>query len=222
MKGLILKDMYLLRKEFKNYALLAVFALLFPVFTKSSSDSIAYNPISTFNSLSPVMVILAINLTLNSFVYDERCGYMQYVFATPVRRSSYVAAKYLSHIMYAGIGSLIGTLCNFMTLIVSGAMRWEYVFQQLIFCLVLFIATLLLGCWEIGLSMKFESTKARMVMLAVIIIAGVLCGVSIFLALHYKEEVQWFLLLPPAAGLLLGSSAWMVWKSFVWARKKEF
>lgn len=220
MKGLLLKDFYSLKTEYKMYGIILPFLVLFMVLTGTHSDE-NLSP-GSFGYLATYTVIAALGLTTNSFTYDEKYGYAQYVLATPTSRRLYVAGKYVFHLINAAFGALLGlTGMLVMSLILGASLTFESIMGGIVFVGGSFLATALLGIWQIGLSVRFESVKARLIFVGLILgvtiltVAGTLYGI---LSTDYPITLIPTLIEVVVAGLTI----WMFVMSFVWMKKKEF
>lgn len=82
MKGLLLKDLYMIRKYYKAYFVIAVAFIVISVVSEDNSFFVFY-PFLLFGMI-PV----------NLLGYDEGCHWMQYSGALPYTRAQIVSAKY--------------------------------------------------------------------------------------------------------------------------------
>lgn len=90
MKGLLLKDLYMIRKYYKAYFVIAVAFIVISVVSEENSFFVFY-PFLLFGMI-PV----------NLLGYDEGCHWTQYSGALPYTRAQIVSAKYC-----LGLGGLI-------------------------------------------------------------------------------------------------------------------
>lgn len=83
MKGLILKDIYNLKKQYKVLLLLFVFYTGFSLFTGDAGF------------LTGVLSLMMVMLTITTLAYDERSKWEKYALTMPVSRTDLVLSKYL-------------------------------------------------------------------------------------------------------------------------------
>ncbi|MDO4276459.1 MAG: ABC-2 transporter permease [Eubacteriales bacterium] len=176
MKGLLQKDMELLRGNLKVFAgiyLIAVFLLI-----TSGKDNAEF-------FVSYVTMISGI-LVLNTISYDDMDKGMMFIFTLPVTRNEYVKEKYVFGIL-AGMGGwimalVLGTLWNISQNRTISMGEW------LIACfpgvlIIVFILTVL-----IPLQLKFGSENSRLVM--IIAMAGCAGVVAVIVAVIKKLGVD--------------------------------
>ena len=107
MKGLLLKDMLLLKNNKKLYAILVFFAVIYPMMGMGSF---------TITFLGMMGLIISIS-TMN---YDEFDNGNSFLFSLAFKRSTYVAEKYVLCIGGGILGALLGTLVCFVMSKVTG------------------------------------------------------------------------------------------------------
>ena len=100
MKGLLLKDIYNLRKVGKQYILILAFFTVYCFFLK--------NP-----SFFPMMTVMSFSmLILTSMGYDEAAGFDKYALTLPVNREDLVRTKYLLLLLLLAAGFVVGMTGN--------------------------------------------------------------------------------------------------------------
>lgn len=100
MRGLLLKDIYNLRKVGKQYLLIFLFFVCYCFLLK--------NP-----SFFAMMAIMSTSMMiLTSLGYDEAAGFDKYALTLPVEREDLVKVKYLLLLLLLGAGALIGLAGN--------------------------------------------------------------------------------------------------------------
>lgn len=97
MKGLLLKDWYVMVKYCRSYLLFVIIFIGVSV----------VNPNNMFFALYPCLICGTLPITLLG--YDERSHWQQYCGALPVSKAQYVIAKYLIG-LFVGIGVLLLTI----------------------------------------------------------------------------------------------------------------
>lgn len=93
MKGLLLKEWYVIRANYLFMIVVSVLTICTAVFTKSA---FRLNYITMLFGMLPFSMI----------AYDENCRWQQYAFACPYSRKMIVSAKYLATLLLT-LGSLI-------------------------------------------------------------------------------------------------------------------
>lgn len=122
MKGLIVKDLLLIKENWKQ---LLVFALIFIVI------GLEGNQILTF-----VPVFLSLMVLLSTFSYDDYNKWNSYAVTLPNGRKNIVRAKYV-----ASIGlSVLAILFTYLMIMISGIMNHQLNLEE--------TAVTLLGCWS--------------------------------------------------------------------------
>lgn len=105
MKGLIIKDLYNLSKQYKIILILVVFYI---VISFSNEDS------SIFGGVVTILMVMQL---ITALAYDEKSKWDRYALAMPVSRSDLVLSKYL----LGGILLAIAFAANFIFCMASGS-----------------------------------------------------------------------------------------------------
>ncbi len=160
MKGLILKDLYMTKKYFRNYLFILI---LFLGLSFSSSENL-------FVVFYPGL--LATMIPVNLLAYDERSHWDIYCGALPVTRDMVVSAKYLMELMLlAGVYLITGAVQA-----VRLVMNQEFVWQNyLVLMSLLWMVYFLAGSIALPFMFKLGVEKGRM---AYYVMIGVICGGS--------------------------------------------
>ena len=224
MKGLILKDLFVLRK----------IAVLYLVIEGVLLAASLFNPAMQMFAIL-YFLILAMMLPITALAYDERAGWEKYALTMPVTRKKLVASKYLLGLI------LLGTSLVLMILFIIFAYEFLATYSvnyiETTFRLVLAVVV---GCLFLSVLMpimlNLGTEKGRIVMMLMIFIpvGAVLIlsktGVLDSFALDSNDvfakielilnNIPLFLLLAAAACLLmLGISLWI---SFMIVKHKEY
>lgn len=224
MKGLILKDLFVLRK----------IAVLYLVIEGVLLASSLFNPAMQMFAIL-YFLILAMMLPITALAYDERAGWEKYALTMPVTRKKLVASKYLLGLI------LLGTSLVLMILFIIFAYEFLATYSvnyiETTFRLVLAVVV---GCLFLSVLMpimlKLGTEKGRIVMMLMIFIpvGAVLIlsktGVLDSFALDSNDafakielilnNIPLLLLLAAAVCLLmLGISLWI---SFMIVKHKEY
>lgn len=207
MKGLILKDIYLLKGYCKIYLLLII------VFIASSF----WNQDNLFLLLYPCIMATVIPVTLLS--YDERSHWERYCGALPYTKAQIVSGKYIVGLAVQMLVFLLISAVQFIRMGTSDGLHGG----ESLFLLTLM---LLLSCvstsFTLPVMFKLGVEKGR---LAYYIMLGAACSV-LFLVPYLSTEAQSTTALPtPLLGLLcllavsLYALSWYL--SIVFYRKRE-
>ncbi|HEY8422543.1 MAG TPA: ABC-2 transporter permease [Thermoclostridium sp.] len=202
MKGLILKDLYNLSKQYKIVLILVVFYLVISLTNEDSSF------------FGGVVTILMVMQLVTAIAYDEKSKWDRYALAMPISRTDLVLSKYL----LGGILLAIAFAANFIfgmasgsepieTLIISVAMTGvgllfmflilPFLFKfgvekgRYIAMLIFFIPTgVLVIVSKMGLQLPDEDFMSvfPVIGILVLILAGII-SVSASLAIFKKKEV---------------------------------
>ena len=126
MKGLILKDLYMTKKYFRNYLFIMI---LFLGLSFASEDNL-------FVVFYPGL--LATMIPVNLLAYDERSHWDMYCGTLPVTRDMVVSAKYLMELMLLGLVYVLTGAVQVVRMVVNQEFHWQsfLVLMSLLFILV--------------------------------------------------------------------------------------
>jgi len=155
MKGLLLKDFYVIKKYFRFYLILIPAFLIGSFFTHGNVGFVACYP----------MVLLAM-IPMNLLAYDEGFRWDRYCSATPCSRATQVSAKYIVMLYFLGIVFLLSALVQILRIIVNGEDPSGLGFMLA----VLFSLGTISPAISMPVMYKFGVTKGRVV--SIIIFAG--------------------------------------------------
>lgn len=207
MKGLLLKDLYMMKKYCKAYLLITV---VFIAVSFASSENL-------FFVFYPCL--LCGMIPVNLLGYDERSRWLQYSETMPYTKSQIVSGKYL-----IGLGTqvavlLITGIAQAIRMSVSGAfVLGEY----LVLMMLLLIMTLLASSITLPFMFKLGVEKGRM---AYYIMIGVVCAGSIIssnlLLAGIQTEMKLNGILPIICLFGIGIYALSWYLSIVFYKKRE-
>ncbi|MDD2955498.1 MAG: ABC-2 transporter permease [Oscillospiraceae bacterium] len=195
MKGLLIKDLLVLKRYGRTLGFLVLFYGVFSMLGNSTAALV-----------SMITVVLAMTV-VTSFAYDEQARWDRYVCALPVKREQVVAAKYLLGLLLVGAGLLISLLLGVLgTLLRPQAEGREILLPAM---LGNFIIVLLLLALTLPLIYRFGVKKSRILFLvAMALIGGAVAASASILsdgtALEFLQQGRWnvLLLIAPVAALL--------------------
>ena len=171
-KGLIYKDLFLLKEAFP-IAALAVLFLLF---------SITLGFTGGFLALCIMLLVFAVKVVESTLIYDETDGWDSFVLTAPVSRKEVIRSKYLLQILFlAGAFLLSAVLLLLISLIPQfDGEEWLYIMLIVGFCYAL-----VYGAVVIPVYLKFGQHTSRYVAFVILIVVaglfGITFGFSIFM-----------------------------------------
>ncbi len=207
MKGLLLKDLYLLNKYCRSYLLIAVAFLGVSLFSDQNMFFLVYPCL--FANLIPVTLL----------AYDERSQWEKFCGTLPYTRAQLVSVKYLiGLILQAGMLLLTGAVQAYR-MIHAGTFQWQAWGTLLV---MLFFMSGLVTSLALPLIFKLGTEKGR---IAYYIMVGAVCGVSVAGVTIFKSEGVLFLRSALALPLLFAVTLVMYvvsWRvSLIFYEKRE-
>ena len=160
MKGLLVKDVMLLKSQKQFFIVVLMFGVMF-LFTNAEP----------FGAISYVTVLSAM-CTVNTMSYDEFENGMGYLFTLPVTRINYVKEKYVFGILTTLFSMIFITVFSIGTCLMR-----EILFSAKEFGAVLAVdcaLAVLIFSLQIPVRLKFRAEKSTMAMMAVFAFAGVM------------------------------------------------
>ncbi len=169
MKGLLLKDLYMIRAYCKSYLLIVVIFLV-----------VSFLGGNTFFIYYPCL--LCGMIPINLLAYDESSRFAQYSISLPVSRSLFVSEKYI-----------IGLVAQTVVLIVSGAVQivrmnlvGSFAAEEfLVIMLSLLLVSLLASAIPLPLIFRNGVEKGR---IAYYVMIGVVCGAGFIFSNVFNFE----------------------------------
>ena len=171
-KGLIYKDLFLLKEAFPIVAL-AVLFLLFTIILGFSGG---------FLALCIMLMVFAVKVVESTLIYDETDGWDSFVLTAPVSRKEIVRSKYLLQILFLAGAFLISAVILLLISLVPMFSGEEWLFLMLF---VGFCYALVYGAVVIPIYLKFGQHASRYVAFAVLVVVaglyGATFGITMFL-----------------------------------------
>ena len=155
MKGLILKDIYNLRKHGRTMLLLAA-AYSFMIFMTGNAEVF----------LGTVVIMFAAT-SIASLSYDSQSGWDTYVSTLPVSRSDVVMSKYILSYLFALAGGLIALLIGWINGIIKNSGNF---FEMLVSAYVMFSIAIVFVSVLLPLIYKFGVERSRIIIIAAVAI----------------------------------------------------
>lgn len=110
MKGLLLKDFCLLKKQMKLMVVFVIFYAIWAVAAKIPS------------MMGTMVILLSIMMPITSMSYDEAGQWYRYAFSLPIPRRTLVLSKYVLGFLVALGGLVVSAIGN---LVVLSLTNWE-------------------------------------------------------------------------------------------------
>ena len=165
MKGLLLKDMLILKNQKKTMLMIVILGIALSL-TMQITSVIAY------------FMMLGCMLALGTFAYDEMDNGYSFLFTLPVSRKTYVREKYLFMITWVLICAVFGIICCGI-LVLTGLGKLENGWSDIPeYTLSMLTVILLIIAVSVPLRVKFGSERSRIV-IYIIVGAGLLLGVIV-------------------------------------------
>ncbi|MBE6696763.1 MAG: ABC-2 transporter permease [Ruminococcaceae bacterium] len=172
MKGLILKDLYMMKKYCKAYLLITV---VFIAVSFAGSENL-------FFTFYPCL--LCGMIPVNLLAYDERSKWLQYSETMPYTKGEIVSGKYLIGLCTQLAILLIIGIARAIRMDISDASALR---EYLVLMMLVLIMSLLASSITLPFMFKFGVEKGRM---AYYIMIGVVCAGSIISSNLLSGEVQ--------------------------------
>lgn len=189
MIGLLIKDLYVLKKQLK---LLLIFLLFYAFLSYSGDNS------SMFIYMA---VMFGFFLPITSISYDDRCEWNKLALTMPIRSTSIVLSKYLLGILGIGFGILCFLL---LTVFMNSSLSADTLQTALV---SISIGAAVLSIY-LPICFKYGVEKSRFIIIAIFMIPTFLVGFLMngnYIKVPTKEQITHLINLVPflAVGLLI-------------------
>ncbi|BCJ96682.1 membrane protein [Anaerocolumna cellulosilytica] len=155
MIGLIIKDLFNLKKYMKQFGFSCFIFILLAVNLKSP------------NYFMGMGILLALMMSINAMAYDENAHWDKYALTMPILRKDLVLSKYLLLLLSGVAGSLFTMVIAF---ILSVFLKLPITIELLAINVSLFFVMLVFSSVILPLIFKLGIEKARLIMAAVAVI----------------------------------------------------
>ena len=172
MKGLILKDLYMIPKYFRNYIFILI---LFLGLSFTGGDNL-------FMIFYPGLICGMI--PVNLLAYDERSHWDIYCGTLPVTRDMVVSSKYLLSLMILAAVYLITGLVQALRMTLNGPFDLE---SYLVLMSLLWMVFLLSSSVTLPFMFKLGVEKGRM---AYYVMIGVVCGSAAIAGQLFNSQLE--------------------------------
>jgi len=217
MKGLLIKDLNLMKNMLRIIAAIIIFSVIFSTMGENLFFSMGY-----------ISVFVAI-FSISTISYDEYDNGFAYLFSFPFERKQYVQEKYVFALGLIVVGVAVSGIMSFLISILTEqvvtAPEWIAVVVASI-SMAIFMISLVLPA-----HIKYGSEKGRIAMIVIFLVIGViggaLYGLSNLLGLDVESMVESLFYSPAKMLLTVGLiAAVMMGISYVVSlriiEKKEF
>lgn len=158
MKGLIVSDIYSLKKQMLISGLVALVYLIIGIVGGNAT------------SMSVFLILFATMLPVTSFTYNEACHWDMYANTLPVRRFDFVGAKFILSLLFM----LIAAALSVVSVCISNLIQGVPVFQDILWPLMAGGIGLIYSAVFMVLIFKFGAERSRMIMMLSFLIPFVL------------------------------------------------
>ena len=214
MRGLVLKDLYLLKGLGKQFGIILAFLFLYSMMIQSFSFMIIY------------FVVMCASMVMSTMSYDESVSFNRFALTTPIQVKTLIGAKYVLILLImlggAGISCLFNILSHFFAvtdqsfvfewggiaatvavfMVVNaaslpamfklGAEKARYIY---IFCMLLIGGVITGGyvlCEKMGISLQeLEVLSEQVITIILFAIAVVSMIISYFISVKIVKNKEW-------------------------------
>lgn len=155
MKGLILKDIINLKKNFKIFGLLSVLYIILAITTKDTGF------------FSSVITMLFAILTISLFSYDDLAKWDIYALTMPVSKEDMVSSKYIMLIILTLFGTVFSSI---VTIGINFVLKSDSLFTSVTNSLIGAFVVIVLYSFVLPFLIKLGVEKARIIFFIAIII----------------------------------------------------
>lgn len=171
MKGLILKDWYMMKKYCRSYILIAAVFIGISLFSNDNLFFVFYP------------CLLCGMIPVNLLGYDERSRWMQYSGTMPYTKTQIVSAKYLIGLLAQVIMLIVTGIAQCIKMTVAG----NFVFGEfVVLMLLMLIMAILTSSISLPFIFKLGVEKGR---IAYYIMIGFVCGASVVASSFFKGQL---------------------------------
>lgn len=171
MKGLILKDWYMMKKYCRSYILIAAVFIGISLFSNDNLFFVFYP------------CLLCGMIPVNLLGYDERSRWIQYSGTMPYTKTQIVSAKYLIGLLAQVIMLIVTGIAQGIKMTVAG----NFVFGEfVVLMLLMLIMAILTSSISLPFIFKLGVEKGR---IAYYIMIGFVCGASVVASSFFKGQL---------------------------------
>lgn len=189
MKGLIIKDILVLRKSLGTIVAMLPFYIFIAYI--SGDPSI----------LTGMIVLVATMASITSISYDDFAKWDNYALATPISRKKMVISKYILSLLLSTLGLLVSTIIAYIIISLKGKMS---VGELLSVSYVVYLIAILFSSILLPFIYKYGVEKSRLMMgtiIAVPMVIGYIL-VNMGVGLPNKNQFMTFLKVSPIIAII--------------------
>ncbi|MDE7333779.1 MAG: ABC-2 transporter permease [Lachnospiraceae bacterium] len=179
MKGLILKELYILKGYGKQYLLIFAFLFIWSISTSSFSFIIIY------------VVLVGSQIVMSTMAADEAVSFCRYALTMPVDRKMLIKSKYALFLTAISGGILISVILNLLFYATSFGSEDYFQWESLVATASVFVignAISLPVMFKAGVEKARYVTIFTMLLLAGVIVAGIKLGDGVGLQVNELEK----------------------------------
>lgn len=167
MKGLLLKDYYLIRSIL--YIILVVFAVI----------GIAMSFLTSTWVLTVIATVMLGMISVTTINMDKSSGWRKVSVTLPVSRKTFLDSKYILYLLLSGIGLLLGVTLSIIVSVFKGQLDYN---AMLLFISISIAMALLSGSMTIPFAFLFSEEKSMLgLIIAYPLSAAVFVGVALLI-----------------------------------------
>ena len=193
MKGLLIKDLLVLRKYARTLLLIFLFYMFFSFFT---------NDTSFFSGMTVMFFTIS---TITSFSYDDLAKWNRYARSLPLTKKEIVASKYLLALILAVTGTVLPMVFSLLFISVFGGKTGAA--EQLMISYALFAVAVVFMCVMLPFLFKYGVEKSRVILFGVFLIPFIIgfAMVKLNMPMPTEDQFMFLLKLSPVLLILLSS-----------------
>ena len=172
MKGLLLKDWYMMKKYCKSYIIIAAVFTALSLASKGNMFFVFYP------------CLLCGMIPVNLLGYDERSRWMQYSGTMPYTKTQLVSAKYLIGLLSQTAMLIVMGIAQGIKTTVSGDFVWN---DFIVLMLMMLIMATLTSSISLPFIFKLGVEKGRT---AYYLMIGMVCGASVLASSFFRSDLQ--------------------------------
>lgn len=156
MKGIILKDIFNLRGQFKLYAMFPILAFFLSYMQQSYVMFIF------------MMAMLVISIPISSFAYDDMADFSPYALTLPLGRKDIVLSKFILAFIVSLIAIVFSILGMFILVQIFGSAHFGgfNFFEQSKLSIIVILSINVMNCLTFPVVFKYGTEKGRMMLFA--------------------------------------------------------
>lgn len=180
MKGLILKDLYLLKSYGKQYILIFGAMVMYAIIMRSASFAVIY------------FVLMGSTAVLSSMSMDEAVSFHKYALTMPVSLSTIIRSKYILFLITIGVGIIVGLLIKLFLFLVPFGMRDSFGREGFAVTITVFVlsnAISMPAMFKLGVEKARYINICAMLAVAGLVIISVTMGEKTGFSINKIEEI---------------------------------